>query len=97
MIPLLICIGLQLCVEHAGKNVVSALLTGMGADGAKGLKALRDCGARTVAQDEASCVVYGMPKEAIALGGAEFICPLDKIAGKLLELALTDSNKSNAA
>jgi two-component system chemotaxis response regulator CheB len=70
-----------------GKNVTAAILTGMGADGAKGMKRLRDAGARTVAQDAASCVVFGMPKEAIAHGGAEHVVPLHKIGQALMELS----------
>ena len=73
--------------QYAGKNAVAAILTGMGDDGAKGLKELRDAGAATIAQDEASCVVFGMPKEAIKLGGAEHVLPLDKIAGAMLNMA----------
>ena len=55
------------------------LMTGMGDDGAKGLKEMHDCGARTYAQDEASCVVFGMPKEAIKLGAADQVMPLQQI------------------
>ncbi|HVY69770.1 MAG TPA: chemotaxis protein CheB, partial [Verrucomicrobiae bacterium] len=55
------------------------LLTGMGADGAAGMKRLRDAGARTIAQDEASCVVFGMPREAIRLGGAQQVLSLHQI------------------
>ncbi len=73
--------------EHAGKNAVGAILTGMGDDGARGMRRMRNAGARTIAQDEASCVVFGMPKEAIAHGGAEFVHPLGKIAQELLALA----------
>lgn len=69
----------------AGKNAVGALLTGMGADGAKGMVAMKDAGAHTIAQDEASCVVFGMPNEAIKLGGATEVLPLDAIAGSLLD------------
>ncbi len=72
------------CAEQAGRNVVAAILTGMGDDGARGLRLLRDGGARTMAQDEASCVVYGMPREAVARGGAESVLPLGRIAGELL-------------
>jgi two-component system chemotaxis response regulator CheB len=75
------------CAEQAGRNVVAAILTGMGDDGARGMKRMREAGARTIAQDEATCVVFGMPKEAIAMGGAEFIYPLPKIARELLSLA----------
>jgi two-component system chemotaxis response regulator CheB len=74
------------CAEQAGRNTVAAILTGMGADGAAGLKRMRDAGARTIAQDEASCVVFGMPKEAIALGGAEKVLPLARIGHELIAL-----------
>ena len=66
--------------RYAGKNAVGILLTGMGNDGAKGLLELKESGAHTIAQDEHSCVVYGMPKEAVKLDAAEKILPLDKIA-----------------
>jgi len=72
---------------QAGKNAVGALLTGMGDDGAAGLLHMRDAGARTIAQDEATSVVFGMPREAIERGAAEFVMPLDRIAGELLKLA----------
>lgn len=65
--------------EVAGRSAVGAILTGMGADGAQGLLKMRQAGARTVAQDEASCVVFGMPKAAIDLGGAEEIASLEQI------------------
>jgi two-component system chemotaxis response regulator CheB len=68
------------------KKVVACILTGMGADGARGMLALRGGGARTFAQDEATSVVFGMPKEALRLGGAEVAVPLDRIADKLVEL-----------
>ncbi|MBW8886300.1 MAG: chemotaxis response regulator protein-glutamate methylesterase [Fibrobacteres bacterium] len=73
--------------RYAGANAVGAILTGMGADGAAGLKEMKDNGAETVAQDEASCVVFGMPKEAIRMGGVSHVVPLDGIAAKLLEMA----------
>lgn len=66
-----------------GKNAVGVLLTGMGDDGAKGLKAMRDAGASTIAQDEESSLIYGMPKAAKDLGAAEFVLPLDKIGAKI--------------
>jgi two-component system chemotaxis response regulator CheB len=59
----------------------------MGNDGAKGLLAMRQAGGRTIAQDEATCVVFGMPKEAIALGGAEQTLPLERISERILTLA----------
>lgn len=71
--------------EKWGNACAAALLTGMGTDGAEGMKRLRDGGAFTVAQDEASCVVFGMPGEAIRIGAARSIAHLDRIAGELLE------------
>jgi two-component system chemotaxis response regulator CheB len=75
--------------KFAGANAVGAILTGMGDDGATGLLNMRQAGAHTVAQDEQSCVVFGMPKEAIARGGAERIVPLDKVAEHLIAFART--------
>jgi two-component system chemotaxis response regulator CheB len=75
------------CADALGPLTVAALLTGKGHDGADGLLTLRRAGARTVAQDEATCVVYGMPREAIQRGAAEFVAPLDEIAALLLQLA----------
>jgi two-component system chemotaxis response regulator CheB len=71
----------------AGRNAVGVIMTGMGADGAKGLLAMREAGARTIAQDEATCVVFGMPKEAIALGAAEAVLALPRIAPAALQMA----------
>jgi two-component system chemotaxis response regulator CheB len=65
---------------YAGANALGVLLTGMGADGAEGLLAMRQAGARTIAQDEQSCVVFGMPKEAIRLGAVDKVVPLSLIA-----------------
>lgn len=73
-------------VEASGASTVAVLLTGMGADGARGLKRLREAGAHTIAQDEDTCVVFGMPREAIRMGGAEFVLPLPRIAHKVVEL-----------
>ncbi len=73
--------------KYAGSNAVGAILTGMGADGANGLLNMRRAGARTVAQDEASCVVFGMPAEAIKCGGAERVVPLNDIARTIINLA----------
>ena len=69
---------------QAGAGAVGVLLTGMGADGARGLLAMRQNGAATIAQDEDSCVVFGMPKEAIRLGAAAQVQPLNKIAQAVL-------------
>ncbi len=74
----------QSVARSAGRNAVGALLTGMGADGAKGMLAMREAGAYTVAQDEATCVVYGMPREAVKLDAAVDVLPLDRIADALL-------------
>jgi two-component system chemotaxis response regulator CheB len=65
--------------RYAGKNAVGVIMTGMGDDGAKGLLEMKDAGAVTMAQDEASCVVFGMPKEAIKLGAVDKILPLNDI------------------
>jgi len=70
--------------EAAGKRAVGVLLTGMGSDGAHGLLQMRRAGARTIAQDEATCVVYGMPREAVALGAAAQILPLNSVAQAML-------------
>lgn len=69
----------QSLAESAGPNGVGVILTGMGADGAKGMAELRETGAHTIAQDSETSVVFGMPKAAIDLGGAEEVLPLDKI------------------
>ncbi len=72
--------------KTAASNAVGILLTGMGADGAEGLLRMREAGASTIAQDEESCVVFGMPKEAISIGAAEWVVSLDNISQKALEL-----------
>ncbi len=77
---------MQSIAKSVGSNAVGAMLTGMGADGATGMKAMRDAGARCIAQDEESSVVFGMPKEAYLQGGAERLVPLSKIAATLLNL-----------
>jgi two-component system chemotaxis response regulator CheB len=75
------------CAKYLGRNAVGAILTGMGNDGAAGLLEMQKSGAATVAQDEATCVVFGMPKEAIALGGVGHVLPLSQIAPHLLRTA----------
>lgn len=70
--------------RYAGANTIGVILTGMGGDGAKGMLAMKQAGAYTIAQDEASCVVFGMPKEAIKLGGVDKILPLDDIPAAML-------------
>ena len=66
--------------RYAGKNAIGVIMTGMGDDGAKGMLEMKEAGAYTIAQDEASCVVFGMPKEAIKLNAVDKIVPLDEIA-----------------
>ena len=66
--------------RYAGKNAVGVIMTGMGDDGAKGMLEMKEAGASTIAQDEKSCVVFGMPKVAIELGGVDQVLPLGKIA-----------------
>ena len=73
--------------RYAGKNAVGVIMTGMGDDGAKGLLEMKQAGAATIAQDEATCVVFGMPQEAIKLGGAEKVLPLGEIAPAALRLS----------
>mgnify|MGYP000926786530 CR=1 FL=1 len=70
--------------EAAGRNAVGAILTGMGSDGAAGLLGMKQRGARTFAQDERSCVVYGMPREAVRVGAVDEIVPLQEMARALL-------------
>ena len=72
--------------KTAGSNAIGIILTGMGSDGAKGMKNMSNANALTIAQDEKSCVVFGMPKEAIKLKGVDYIEPLDNIAYKTLRL-----------
>jgi len=71
--------------KYAGANAIGVIMTGMGDDGARGLLEMKDAGAKTVAQDEKSCVVFGMPKEAIKLGAADKILPLDSIASYVIK------------
>jgi len=73
--------------QNVGPNAVGVILTGMGDDGARGLKEMMDAGARTMAQDEASSVVWGMPGAAVKLGGAQDILPLGRVAEHIMRLA----------
>jgi two-component system, chemotaxis family, protein-glutamate methylesterase/glutaminase len=70
--------------KAAGRNALGIIMTGMGDDGARGLREMRDAGASTIAQDAASCVVFGMPKEAIRLEAAERILPLNELSEAIL-------------
>ena len=73
--------------QNVGVNAIGVLLTGMGADGAKGMKAMHDAGAKTVIQDEASSVVWGMPGEAYKLNCTDYVKPLDQVANQIITLA----------
>lgn len=73
--------------RYAGSNAVGVIMTGMGNDGSRGLKEMRDVGARTIGQNEATSVVYGMPKEALAAGAVEDEVPLNRIAPSILRLS----------
>lgn len=72
--------------RYAGKNAIGIIMTGMGDDGASGMKEMHDAGAKTIAQDESSCVVFGMPKEAIKLNAVDRIISLNMIPASVLEM-----------
>ena len=76
-----------------GPGAAGCLLTGMGRDGAEGLLRMRGAGAVTFAQDEASCVVYGMPREAVLLGAAAHVLPPARIAARLVDLQPAGSHR----
>jgi two-component system chemotaxis response regulator CheB len=73
--------------QEAGRNAIGVILTGMGKDGAVGLKEMRDAGSRTIAQDEATSIVWGMPGEAVAVGAAADVLPLGEIYSRVLALS----------
>ena len=84
--------------KYAGQNAMGILLTGMGDDGAKGLLEMRQAGSYTIAQDEASCIVYGMPKAAVNLHAACIVLPLDKISGHVCQkTGLLNSNPGKSS
>ena len=70
--------------RYAGQNAVGVILTGMGDDGSRGMLEMKQAGAMTIAQDEATCVVFGMPKEAIKCGAVNKVLPLQAVAGAIL-------------
>ncbi len=82
--------------QQAGSNAIGVILTGMGKDGAIGLKDMREAGASTIAQDEATSVVWGMPGEAVARGAAERILPLEAISEAVMQLAADDASAQTA-
>ena len=80
----------QSVAQNVARNAVGVMLTGMGADGAKGMLAMKESGAYTMAQDEATCVVYGMPKEAVKLGAVDEIVPLPRIPQTIISVLERD-------
>jgi len=72
--------------KSAGSNSIGAILTGMGSDGAQGLLEMKQAGAKTIAQDEKSCIVFGMPKEAIKLGAVDKVAPLGRVAEEIVKV-----------
>lgn len=80
---------------HAGKNAIGLILTGMGRDGAEGLLRMRQAGAHTLAQDEASCVVFGMPREAIAIGAVSEVAPLQEMSQRVMTYLRSLGARSN--
>ncbi len=72
--------------QYAGPNSIGVILTGMGADGAEGLLEMKQAGAKTIAQDEKTCVVFGMPKEAIKMGAVDKVVPLDRVAQEIMRM-----------
>ena len=80
--------------RHAGPNACGVMLTGMGKDGARGMLAMKQAGAVNLAQDEASCIVFGMPREAIAVGAVDEVLPLSRIAARMCELVSMRGGRS---
>ena len=85
------------CAEHLGQHTTDVILTGMGNDGAEGIRSLHASGAHTIAQNEETCVVFGMPKEAIATGGVTDILPLENIAERITEVHNAAVAKDNVS
>jgi two-component system chemotaxis response regulator CheB len=75
--------------EHYGRQALGIILTGMGSDGAQGMAALKTAGGKTIAQDQKTSVIFGMPKTAINLGAVDLILPLSKIAPEIIKFAET--------
>jgi two-component system chemotaxis response regulator CheB len=80
--------------QYAGKNAVGVILTGMGKDGAAGMLAMKQAGSYNFAQDEASCVVFGMPREAIAIGATDEVASLNELSGKVLNYLITHGGRA---
>jgi two-component system chemotaxis response regulator CheB len=83
--------------QHVGRNGIGVILTGMGSDGARGLRRMRDCGALTIAQDESSSVVWGMPGAAVALGAVQRVLPIEQIAAGLATIDDVGAERRAAA
>jgi len=81
--------------QHAGKNVIGVMLTGMGKDGAIGMLEMRQAGAYNLAQDEASCVVFGMPREAIAVGAVDEVVPIQEMTQRVLNRLMQSGGMGN--
>jgi two-component system chemotaxis response regulator CheB len=81
--------------QNAGKNVIGVMLTGMGKDGAIGMLEMRQAGAYNFAQDEATCVVYGMPREAVAVGAVDEVVPIQEMAQKVLQRLISMGGMGN--
>jgi two-component system chemotaxis response regulator CheB len=81
--------------QNAGKNVIGVMLTGMGKDGAVGMLEMRQAGAYNFAQDEATCVVFGMPREAIAVGAVDEVVPIQDMAQKVLQRLISSGGMGN--
>ncbi|OYX30890.1 MAG: chemotaxis response regulator protein-glutamate methylesterase [Hydrogenophilales bacterium 32-62-9] len=79
---------------NAGKNAVGVILTGMGKDGAAGMLEMKNAGAYNLAQDESTCVVFGMPKEAIAMGGTHEVAPLHELPGRVMNFFASQGNRA---
>jgi two-component system chemotaxis response regulator CheB len=88
---------LKSVAKAVSAKAVGVILTGMGRDGAEGLLAMRRAGARTLAQDEASCLIYGMPKAAFECGGAEMQVPLSRIASEILRFSSSEQKETSDA
>jgi two-component system chemotaxis response regulator CheB len=86
----------QSVARSAGSSAIGVLLTGMGADGAKGLLAMHEAGAYTLAQDEETCVVFGMPREAIQLGAVDAVVPIQQIPRAILRFLQRQEKKPSA-
>jgi two-component system chemotaxis response regulator CheB len=81
--------------QHVGANATGVMLTGMGKDGAMGMLEMRNAGAYNFAQDEATCVVYGMPRAAVEVGAVHEILPINEIAGRVLGRLVRDGGVNN--